>query len=84
MRNLVEVKHETKEAVFEVLGTEGETETYEVGSGKSIGVWVAVAQRVERRVLIREGETRNGSRAISLNLHCYSSISSTNAYLRWL
>ncbi|KAK2178927.1 hypothetical protein NP493_523g01013 [Ridgeia piscesae] len=29
MRNLVEVKHETKEAVFEVLGTEGETETYE-------------------------------------------------------
>ena len=49
----MEVKHETKEAVFEVLGTEGETETYEVSSGKYIGVWGAVAQRVVRRVLIK-------------------------------
>ena len=31
MRNLVEVKHETKEAVFEVLGTDGAVETYKVG-----------------------------------------------------
>ncbi|KAI0211237.1 Sulfide:quinone oxidoreductase, mitochondrial [Lamellibrachia satsuma] len=28
-RNLVEVKYETKEAVFEVLGTDGATQTYE-------------------------------------------------------
>ena len=31
MRNLIEVKHETREAVFEVLGTDGTVETYKVG-----------------------------------------------------
>ena len=31
MRNLVEVRHETKEAVFEVLGSDGVLETYKVG-----------------------------------------------------
>ena len=31
LRNLVEVRHETKEAVFEVLGSDGVLETYKVG-----------------------------------------------------
>ena len=32
-RNLIEVKSETKEAIFEIVGSEGETETY------SVSVW---------------------------------------------
>lgn len=35
-RNLVEVKHEKKEAIFEVLDAEGRTETYNVSDVSNV------------------------------------------------
>ena len=37
-RSLVEVRHETSEAVFEVLGSDGVLETYKVGAGRYDGI----------------------------------------------